>query len=243
LLLALSLIHPIAVWAGRPFVTEDACVSERAEISLEASVETWEKEDGGRDQVWVAVPALGVGRGVELFAEVPFVVLEAPGGAVERGSGDVVVGAKVRLARESSSRPGVALRLAWKMRTADARRGLGSGDNDLTAAVGVSKTFGRTTLHVSAGFTREGDHLEGAVRDYAFYGCALETRLSCRTALCVEIQGSENPERHLRENPTFALVGLTFQASGRLLLDAGYRRALRGTGPRSAVICGITICF
>lgn len=243
LLFALALANPLAVMAGRPFVTEDACVSDKGEVSLEAGFETWETEDGRWDQVWVAVPAAGIGGGVEVFAEVPFVVLPGRGGNAERGFGDLVLGAKVRLAREETSRPGFALRLAWKTHTADARTGLGSGDNDLTAVLGATKCLGRSALHLSVGFTREGDHLDGAVRDYAFYGAALETTLSESVRLCLEVQGSQNPERHLRENPTFALVGLTVQLSEHLLLDVGYRRALRGPGPRSAALCGVTWCF
>lgn len=242
-LFALALATPLAVMAGRPFVTEDGCVSEKGEVSLEASFETWENEDGLWDQVWVAVPAVGTGGGVEVFAEVPFVALEGPLGKVERGFGDLVLGAKVRLAREETWRPGIALRLAWKTHTADARTGLGSGDNDLTAVLGGTKGFGRSTLHLSVGFTREGDHLGGAVRDYGFYGAALETTLSERVRLCLEVQGSQNPERHFRENPTFVLVGLTVQLTEHFLLDVGYRRALRGEGPRGAALCGVTWCF
>ncbi|MEW5764911.1 MAG: transporter [Acidobacteriota bacterium] len=243
LCLPLLLAVPVAAWAGRPFVTEDACVSEKGEVSLEAGFETWETEEKGRDRVWVVVPAVGVGGGVELFAEVPFVTLEGPRGESERGFGDLVLGAKVRLVREETGRPGLALRFAWKTHTADARMGLGTGDNDLSAVLGASKSRGRSTLHLSVGFTREGDHLNGAVRDYAFYGGALEARLSERVQLCLEVQGSQNPERHLRENPTFALVGLSLRAAENLVLDLGYRRALRGPGPRDAVLCGLSLCF
>lgn len=243
LLLILVLAIPVASRAGRPFVTEDACLAEKGEVSLEAGYETWKTGENRWDQIWVAVPAVGVGGGVELFAEVPFVTLEGPRGGAERGFGDLVLGAKVRLACETAGRPGLALRLAWKTHTADARMGLGSGDNDLTAVVAASKCLGRSALHLSAGFTREGNHLNGAVRDYAFYGGALETRLSERVNLCLEIQGSQNPERHLRENPTFALVGLTLRATENLVLDVGYRRALRGPGPRDAVLCGLSLCF
>lgn len=243
LTLLLALANPLAVMAGRPFSTEDGYVSEKGEATLEASFETWKNEEGRWDQVWVAAPAVGLGGGVEVFTEIPFVALKGRGGSPERGFGDVVLGAKARLIREETSMPGVALRLAWKTHTADARKRLGSGDNDLTAVLSASKGLGRSTLHLSAGFTREGDHLDGAVRDYAFYGGALETSLSERVRLCLEVQGSQNPERYLRENPTFALVGLTVQLSDHLLLDAGYRCALRGPGPRGAALCGVTWCF
>lgn len=85
------------------------------------------------------------------------------------GQGDSVVSAIYRLDPISASAPFIDLRLDVKIPTADETKSLGTGEVDYTAQVDLSKTYGKSALFASIGYTMRGDSdIFAGLEDSAF---------------------------------------------------------------------------
>jgi hypothetical protein len=121
-----------------------------------------------------------------LYGSLPYQRIEAPGNVVggggtllglpiiidptqpdtreaREGLGDLRVGAGYRLAGPAGI--GLAVAGEVKLPTASARRGLGTGETDVTVAAEASRTFGAITPFASVSFTMPGDPEEYRLRD------------------------------------------------------------------------------
>ncbi|OIQ90433.1 hypothetical protein GALL_276670 [mine drainage metagenome] len=116
---------------------------------------------------------------------VPYITITGPGGVVpnigqtqtitttqrttESGLGDIVAGASYNLLNGSSGMPVIDLTGKVKIGTADAAKGLGTGENDYTAQVDMYKGFGDFTALGTVGYRAYGD-TSTTTLDNVFFG-------------------------------------------------------------------------
>lgn len=185
LLAVLVLSWASIVSAVPPLVIGDVPTAERGSVELYAGVTRSKSES-----VEWAVPStelvLGVSRWQELTLEVPYLLEEGA-----HGLGDIVLGTKVRLLRETPGRPGLAGSVEWKLANGERAAGLGSGSMELGLLLRVQKTWAWATLIANAGYTFVGEPEVGGVsqprRDTPFLGLGGKAELGGGATLLADL--------------------------------------------------------
>lgn len=105
----------------------------------------------------------------------------------DAGMGDVIASASYRLLDETESRPWIAATAKVKFGTADADKGLGTGEDDYTLQLELAKGF----LSGYAGYRWQGDTDIVDYNDVAFVGVGVDFPLSERHGLALEYYTEE----------------------------------------------------
>ena len=236
------ILCPAGGFAYRPFATEDAGVAGAGVAQLEMSWDylDW---DGGRENMPLLVPVYGVSRRLELSAEIPYMLHEHEGGERMSGIGDINLVGKFLLLEEKAGRPSLVLKSAVKTKSGDEVKGLGSGALDYNITGAVSKAFGAVTLHGMLGYTFVGANGDDSIRNIALYGLAADCGLTEKFHLAAEIAGNKHPEKAVREDPLFGLLGFSRKVSDMLVLDAGARYSFNKALPKWSTTIGASITF
>ncbi|MBI5199133.1 MAG: hypothetical protein HZA09_03855, partial [Nitrospirae bacterium] len=58
-----------------------------------------------------------------------------------------------------------------------------------------------------------------------------------------EINGNRHPDRREKEDPRHILLGVTYEISGKFVLDFAVRRGLTETTPDWSTTAGVSITF
>ena len=130
----------------------------------------------------------------ELAVTVPFLRIDGPGDffvpergfpqfatTTEQGLGDVLLrGSYLWFPERESLLPVTELSARWKIPTADADRGLGTGASDFILQVDLSRSIGRVTPSVTAGYRFIGEPPEGTLDDAWFTSIGAGVRVSPR---------------------------------------------------------------
>ena len=242
LFIAAVVFCPAGAFAYRPFATEDAGVAGAGVAQLELSRDylDW---DGDKENMGFLVPVYGVSRGVELSAEIPYLLHDYRVEGKHNGIGDINLVGKFLLVEENAGRPSIVLKSAVKTKSGDEARGLGSGDMDYNITAAASKALGAVTLHGMFGYTFVGDNGDDSVRNISLYGLAADYSVTARLHLAAEISGSKHPEKTLLEDPLSGLLGLAHQISDKLILDAGLRYSFNKAMPKWSTTIGASLTF
>jgi hypothetical protein len=131
---------------------------------------------------------------------------------VESGIGDVIAAATVGVLGGDSDKAGLDVTAKVKFGTADAERGLGTGENDYSIQLNVFETGDTVTLFGSLGYKALGDTPTVEFDNVLFGTLGGEARFDAKTfALAVDAQqsGTEDAEgrRELTATYTHALGG------------------------------------
>jgi hypothetical protein len=231
--LFLLLLAATSAFAYRPFNTEDAGVAGKGVLQTEISYDFLKWKGGDTDQIFLLVsPIYGPTENLELSIETPFVIHKSKDVRSE-GVGDInLVGKYVLLWDRYETKDALlTMKGVVKLNSGDFNKGLGHGDTEYSLFPVVSKTIGESlTIHGQAGYTFVTDRESPSLRDYYFYGLALDLALTKPLHFVTEFTGNENPDRNLGQQ-NVALAGFTYEVNKQIILDATVKKGIGSASP------------
>ncbi len=155
------------------------------------------------------------------------------------GFGDTWLGLKYHFLTQTKRRPSLGVFYQAKVPSANATKGLGSGEVDHAISLLVSKDISRLHFDFNVIPLLGGRHEAPGVDHNTGLALSFAVPLTRRLALVGEGYGSTflNPQ-----TPAFAstMAGFTFQANPRLVLDTGIDVGVTPCAPRKRVYVGAT---
>jgi hypothetical protein len=160
---------------------------------------------------------------------------------------DIVIGAKVRLAAETESRPAVGFRFATRLPNAGNESGLGLDTTDFYAALLFGKTVRQLRMVGNLGFGILGDPTRGdRQNDVLTYGVSLARAVTDHVDVVAELNGRANMrsgEPPVGTESRSALRGGFRFTRGAGRFDAGVVVGLTSRDPTFGVTAGFTYVF
>lgn len=230
-------------FAYRPFATEDAGVAGEGVTQVEVSLDRLEWENDDDDFVFMVVPIYGVTERLEVSAELPYLRHNPEVGDSESGAGDVNLVGKYLLSEEDGVHPALAAKVVIKTSSGDHKKGLGTGDEDLSLVLAATKTVEKFKLHGQFGYTFVGDDKDSNLRDVVLYGVAADYEMQKDLHLAVEVAGNRHTDRRENTDPLNLLVGVIVNASDKVALDASFKLGLNNESPDWGFGVGASITF
>lgn len=255
-------------WAQqRPLLTEDPDPVGNRKMLIEAGVDhTWNQRFpvSGLEGNLLRGPLLGISSGMGSSAELqvdglswsrlgirsrfaaPFSASVESRGASTASVDDLVVGAKVRLVRETTDRPSFGLRFATRLPNAGNEKGIGTDTMDFFQSVLVGKSIDSTRVVGNVGMGILSDPTRGdRQNDVLTYGLSFVQGIG-NFSFVAEVngwvstrEGTPPPGTDTRSTSTF---GLRY-ARGQIRLDGGFYTGLTGSDERSGLTGGLTWTF
>ena len=198
----------------RPLVTEDPDTIGAGRLLLEGGIEY--SHDAiypvsGLDGNLLRLPLLGVSIGVSSIAEIqidqasfsrlhiegrqtaPLSALVTATGSSTSDADDLLIGTKIRIAEETSSRPAFGFRFATKLPNAGNESGLGLDTTDFLASVLIGKTTRSVRIVGNIGLGILGDPTNGnRQNDVITYGLSFARALTNAAEVVGEANGRAN---------------------------------------------------
>ena len=230
-------------FAYRPFATEDAGVAGEGVAQVEVSLDRLEWKNGDDDFAFMVVPIYGVTEKLEVSAELPYLWHEPDTGDSESGPGDINLVAKYLLSGEDGTRPALAAKVVIKTASGDYKKGLGTGDEDLSLVLAATKTVEKWRLHGQLGYTFVGDDKDGNLRDIVLYGVAADYEARKDLYLAIEVAGNKHSDRTENTDPLNLLIGVIFNASDKVAVDISFKEGLNNESPDWGFGVGASITF
>jgi hypothetical protein len=252
----------------RPLVTEDPETIGAGRLLLEGGIEY--SHDAiypvsGLDGNLLRLPLLGVSIGVSSIAEIqidqasfsrlhiegrqtaPLSALVTATGSSTSDADDLLIGTKIRIAEETSSRPAFGFRFATKLPNAGNESGLGLDTTDFLASVLIGKTTRSVRIVGNIGLGILGDPTNGnRQNDVITYGLSFARALTN----AAEVVGEANGRANTRsggplpgtESRSIVRIGLRYtkggwRGDGAVLLGA------TSNDPGIGVTAGFTYAF
>lgn len=226
--------------AGRPLVVDDAPPVAEGHIEAElGAVQSYPNNGGWNRGLPVMAVGLGLGKGVEAGFAIQRLDSNLKGEPRRRGFEDLHLNGKYQFLDERRDFPALALAFDLKFPTAGRRKGLSSGKTDEGITLITTKTFDPLALDLNLGYLiagrPTGEKLENRIQG----GLALRRPLRRDWLLVGEISGRSR-ETSNGENEAHFQVGIRYQLTPAIALDAGAGRSLRATGTRIQTTFGLT---
>jgi hypothetical protein len=267
-LLVVWLAPAIGYAQQRPLVTEDPETIGAGRVLLEGGFDySWgvTYPASGLSGDLLRVPLFGASVGVSSIAEVQIdgglynrLTIEertaAQLGGVVTASGDstssvedLVIGTKLRLAAETSSRPSIGFRFATRLPNASNESGIGLDTTDFHASVLVAKTVESVRLVGNVGLGILGDPTRGdRQNDVLTYGTSFVRAISQGAEVVGEINGRISTRSGVPPPGTESRSVLRFggrYTTGSLRGDAAVLVGLTGRDPDLGITAGFTYVF
>jgi len=252
----------------RPLVTEDPETIGAGRVLLEGGIEY------SRDVVYpvsgfegnlLRVPLVGISIGVSSIAEVqidqasishleitarrpaPLTGLVTASGASTTDTDDLIIGTKIRIAPEGSSRPAFGFRFATKLPNANNETGLGLDTTDFFASILMGKTTQSVRIVGNIGFGILGDPTNGnRQNDVVTYGLSFARALTNEAEVVGEVNGRANTRSAGplpgTESRSIVRMGLRYTAGG-WRGDAGLLLGATTNDPGIGFVAGLTYAF
>lgn len=230
-------------FAYRPFATEDAGVAGQGVTQVEVSFDRLEWKNNDAEFISMVVPIYGVTENLEVSAELPYIWHEPDTGDSESGVGDMNLVGKYLLSGGDGTHPALAAKVVIKTASGDYKKGLGTGDEDLSLVLAATKTVEKWRLHGQLGYTFVGDDKDSNLRDVILYGVAVDYELQKDLHLGAEISGNRHQDVHASRDPLNLLVGVIFNVSDKTAVDASFKKGLNNESPDWGFGVGVSITF
>jgi hypothetical protein len=247
----------------RPLKTDDAEILETGRIRAEAGVEFLQEQryslSGLRGNL-IRLGVAGIHVGVGEFAEfqisavmqdylsissrtAPVVAPEFSGDSTS-DFGNLLLGAKLKLAGEKGKRPAMAFKFAVELPNANQGSGLGTDETEFYSNLLFKKHFGSTQILADIGLAILGSPvIPGRQTDPLTYGVAAIVPVHRSVNLVAEVSGRQGPSHRIgNENKSQVRAGVQFR-TGNIRWDAGGVAGLMRYDPKSGVIFGMTYEF
>jgi hypothetical protein len=252
----------------RPLLTEDPETIGAGRVLLEGGVEYDDDAvypvSGLRGDL-LRLPLVGVSIGISSIAEIqfdqvsfsrlsitsrtraPLSDLVTATGSSTTDADDLIIGTKIRIAGETSSRPAFGFRFATKLPNAGNESGLGLDTTDFFATVLAGKTIQSVRIVGNIGLGILGDPTNGnRQNDVLLYGVSFARALTNAAEIVGEVTGRANTRGNGplpgTESRSVVRMGLRYtyggwRADGALLLGA------TNSDPGIGVTAGFTYVF
>lgn len=219
----------------RPRISHNAQTTAQGTLELEAGVEV------DPSDFWDTPMLLKYGMSSQtefVFGGSPIRHVDSPD---DTGIGDVVFGVRHRMVDETADDPAIAIATQVKLPTADADKGLGSGETDVFFSIAAEKqvedvrAVGFYRLGLLGSPTGDGNDLR---HDLAAVGTvALGQGLNAYG----ELAGLFAPEYDF--DALLATFGAAFEIAPATVFDAGFRVGLTNDAPDFTLVFGVTHNF
>ncbi|MFZ3072450.1 MAG: transporter [Thermodesulfobacteriota bacterium] len=229
--------------AYRPFATEDAGVAGEGVAQVEVSLDRLKWDNDDDEFVFMVAPIYGVTERLEVSAELPYLWHKPDTGDSESGAGDINLVAKYLLSEEDGTHPALAAKAVIKTASGDHKKGLGTGDEDLSLALAATKTIDKFKLHGQFGYTFVGDDKNSNLRDIILYGVAADYEVQKDLHLGVELNGNRHTDRTENTDPLNLLIGVIFNVSDKVAVDVSFKEGLNNESPDWGFGVGASITF
>ncbi|MDM7995550.1 MAG: transporter [Acidobacteriota bacterium] len=254
-------------WTGfgqqRPLKTDDAEILETGRVRLGFGVEFLQGQryslSGLRgDLIRLGVSSIHVGVGE--YAEIQIsgvaqdllsvsersepVIPATFSGNSTSDFGDLILGTKIKFAREKGARPAIAFKFAVELPNAKHDSGLGTNETEFYSSLLFKKHFGRSQIMADLGFAILGSPvLQGRQTDPFTYGVAAIVPLHRAVSMYVDFSGRQGPPRRVgNENKSQVRAGIQFQ-TGKVRWDVGGVAGLMRYDAKSGILVGMTYEF
>jgi hypothetical protein len=232
-------------FAYRPFTTEDAGVAGKGVLQTEISYDYFKWQNGHSDQILLFVtPIYGAAERLELSVETPLVIHKDTE-STTAGVGDInLVGKYVLLWDNYETKDGLlTLKGLVKLNSGDFEKNLGRGDTEYSLFPVFSKIINEDlTVHAQLGYTFVTDKENPDLRNYYFYGGAIDYALTKPLHAVAEFTGNQNPDR-TQQDQMIALAGFTYTLSKQVIVDATYKKGFGPASPQWGAGVGVAIEF
>lgn len=155
------------------------------------------------------------------------------------GFGDTRVGFQVVALEDTKEHAALAFAYYAKLPTADEEKGLGTGRFDHKFVGLLSRQFGRTDVDFNAAYLLVGKEDEPRWEHGGQAAVSVSRDFKNRFGFEVELSGQSLDD--VQPRGLFALGAVHYNASRRLILDAGARFGLNPEAPRVGVFAGMTV--
>jgi hypothetical protein len=257
-----------AVAQQRPLLTEDPETIGAGRVLLEGGVEYDDDAvypvSGLRGNLW-RLPLVGVSVGVSSIAEVqidqasfsrlsttsrsraPLSDLVTATGSSTTDADDLIIGTKIRVAGETSSRPAFGFRFATKLPNAGNESGLGLDTTDFFATVIAGKTTQSVRIVGNVGLGILGDPTNGhRQNDVLLYGVSFARAITNAAEVVGEVNGRANTRGGGplpgTESHSIVRMGLRYTYGG-LRGDAAVLLGATNNDPGFGFTAGLTYVF
>ena len=252
----------------RPLVTEDPETVGAGRVLVEGGIEY------ARDAVYpvsglkgqlLRLPLVGLSVGVSSIAEIqidqasfsrltitsrrpaPLSNLLTSTGSSTVDADDLLIGAKIRLAAEGTSRPALGFRFATKLPNAGNESGLGLDTTDFFASILVGKTTESVRIVGNVGLGILGDPTNGnRQNDVLTYGLSFARAITNGAEVVGEVNGRANTRSAGAlpgtESRSIVRMGLRYTRGG-WRGDAGLLLGATNDDPRIGFATGLTYAF
>ncbi len=246
----------------RPLATDAAELLPVGRIRLQMGVEFFQNQRYSLSGLEGDLTRLGVGGihiGVGEYAEfqisgtvrdflsvtrrtIPVIKPDFDGNATS-DFGDLLLAAKLRLARETGRKPALAFKFAVQLPNAGNESGLGTDEMAFYGSILASKHLGPAQLLGNVGIAILGSPVQANTQaDLLTYGFGLAVPLHSRVDLVGEINGRQGAERVGNENQSRIRLGVRIR-SGGLRWDLAGIAGLKRYDPDTGLAMGITYEF
>ncbi len=257
-----------AVAQQRPLLTEDPETIGAGRVLVEGGVEYDDDAvypvSGLRGNLW-RLPLIGVSIGVSSIAEVqidqasfsrlsitnriraPLSDLVTATGSSTTDADDLIIGTKIRIAGETSSRPAFGFRFATKLPNAGNESGLGLDTTDFFATVLAGKTTQSVRIVGNVGLGILGDPTNGnRQNDVLLYGVSFARAITNAAEVVGEVNGRANTRGNGplpgTESRSIVRMGLRYTYGG-LRGDAAVLLGATNNDPGVGFTAGFTYVF
>jgi hypothetical protein len=212
LLVAALMLQPVLAFAQqRPLVTEDPETIGAGRLLIEGGFDyghSVEYSASGLEGNLLRVPLIGISVGISSIAELqidgglynhlsitsrkdaPLSDMVTATGDSTSSVEDIVVGTKIRIVKETESRPSFGIRFATKLPNASNESGLGLDTTDFFANVLGAKTLQRVRIVGNIGLGILGDPTRGDQQnDVLTYGVSFARALTQQAEVVGEVNG------------------------------------------------------
>jgi len=160
---------------------------------------------------------------------------------------DLVIGAKIRFARETDSRPAMAIRFATRLPNAGNESGLGLDTTDFNFWFNIGKTVQSVRIVGNIGFGILGDPVRGDNQnDVLNYGVSVARAVANGVEVVFEVNGRENTRGGTppvgTESRSLMRAGARY-TTGPVRLDAALYFGLTSFDPSWGFTTGVTWVF
>ena len=252
----------------RPLVTEDPETIGAGRVLLEGGIEYLRDAKypvSGLEGDLTRVPLVGISIGVSSIAEMqidqaslqhlniksrrrgPLTDLMTATGSSTTDTDDLLIGAKIRIAPETTARPAFGFRFATKLPNANNESGLGLDTTDFFASILAGKTTQSVRIVGNAGFAILGDPTNGnRQNDELTYGLSFARAISDAAEVVGEINGRANTRSAGplpgTESHSLVRMGLRYTRGG-WRADGGVLIGVTGNDPDLGFTAGFTYAF
>ncbi len=242
---------PVAVFAARPLITDDAGTLGKGkfqvEISIEASDHRQDYDDVATKEYATSLDttvSYGLSDDIDIVLGLPYVKAKVEEDDVtvhdEKGLTDVTLEAKWRFFEKDGF--GLALKPGLSFPTGNDKKGLGTGRMAYGMLFIATKELEPFAFHLNAGYKRN-ENKTDVRKDIWGADLAGEVRILKPLKLVANVGIETNTDRGSSTAPAFVLGGLVYSITETIDIDLGYKRGLNKAEADNTYIGGLTVKF